>query len=84
MIHSLYIPAMRFKQDAVPGLMIHMHFTPDKVGEFFGLYGLAGKFSAVTGPVLYGVTVAALLPRLRKRTDSIASASSAVRLWVAS
>jgi UMF1 family MFS transporter len=36
----------------------------DKVGEFFGLYGLAGKFSAVTGPVLYGATVAILLPSL--------------------
>jgi UMF1 family MFS transporter len=35
---------------------------PDKVGEFFGLYGLAGKFSAVTGPVLYGATIALLLP----------------------
>ena len=34
---------------------------PDKIGEFFGLYGLAGKFSAVTGPVLYGVTVSTLL-----------------------
>ncbi len=34
---------------------------PDKVGEFFGLYGLAGKFSAVTGPVLYGAIVATLL-----------------------
>jgi cytochrome c oxidase subunit 2 len=33
-IHSFYIPAMRFKQDAVPGLMIHMHFTPDKVGDY--------------------------------------------------
>jgi UMF1 family MFS transporter len=33
----------------------------DKLGEFFGLYGLAGKFSAVTGPVLYGATVATLL-----------------------
>jgi len=39
---------------------------PDKVGEFFGLYGLAGKFSAVTGPVLYGATVALLLPSLEK------------------
>ena len=27
---------------------------PDKVGEFFGLYGLVGKFSAVIGPLLYG------------------------------
>ena len=34
---------------------------PDRIGEFFGLYGLAGKFSAVTGPVLYGVTVSTLL-----------------------
>jgi MFS-type transporter involved in bile tolerance (Atg22 family) len=34
---------------------------PDKIGEFFGLYGLAGKFSAVTGPVLYGVIVSSLL-----------------------
>lgn len=34
---------------------------PDKIGEFFGLYGLAGKFSAVTGPVLYGTIVSVLL-----------------------
>jgi len=34
---------------------------PDRVGEFFGLYGLAGKFSAVTGPVLYGAIVSTLL-----------------------
>ena len=33
-IHSLFIPSMRFKQDAVPGLMIHMHFTPTQVGEY--------------------------------------------------
>ena len=39
---------------------------PQKIGEFFGLYGLAGKFSAVTGPVLYGATVALLLPSLGK------------------
>jgi cytochrome c oxidase subunit 2 len=25
---------MRFKQDAVPGLMIHMHFTPTQTGEY--------------------------------------------------
>jgi len=34
---------------------------PDQVGEFFGLYGIAGKFSAVTGPILYGVIVSTLL-----------------------
>ena len=27
-IHSFFVPAMRFKQDAVPGIAIHMHFTP--------------------------------------------------------
>ena len=32
-----------------------------RLGEFFGLYGLAGKFSAVTGPVLYGTIVSVLL-----------------------
>jgi len=34
---------------------------PDQIGEFFGLYGIAGKFSAVTGPVLYGSIVSTLL-----------------------
>jgi len=33
-IHSFFIPNMRFKQDAVPGLAIHMHFTPTEVGEY--------------------------------------------------
>jgi MFS transporter, UMF1 family len=36
---------------------------PEQVGEFFGLYGIAGKFSAVTGPLLYGVIVSTLLDR---------------------
>ena len=33
-IHSFFVPAMRFKQDAVPGLAIHMHFTPTRTGDF--------------------------------------------------
>ena len=33
-IHSFFIPQMRFKQDAVPGLAIHMHFTPIQTGDF--------------------------------------------------
>jgi cytochrome c oxidase subunit II len=33
-IHSLFIPNMRFKQDAVPGLLIHMHFTPTQIGDY--------------------------------------------------
>jgi UMF1 family MFS transporter len=34
---------------------------PDQVGEFFGLYGIAGKFSAVTGPLLYNGILLTLL-----------------------
>jgi MFS transporter, UMF1 family len=29
---------------------------PDRVGEFYGLYGMVGRFSAVTGPLLWGFT----------------------------
>ncbi|HYP29505.1 MAG TPA: cytochrome c oxidase subunit II [Blastocatellia bacterium] len=33
-IHSLFIPHMRIKQDAVPGLAIRVHFTPTQVGRY--------------------------------------------------
>ena len=33
-IHSLFIPAMRFKQDTVPGMDIHSHFTPTQIGVY--------------------------------------------------
>ena len=33
-IHSFFVPALRFKQDAVPGLEIHMHFTPTEIGDY--------------------------------------------------
>lgn len=33
-IHSLFIPAMRFKQDTVPGMEIRSHFTPTQVGVY--------------------------------------------------
>lgn len=29
---------------------------PDRVGEFYGLYGMVGRFSAVTGPLIWGAT----------------------------
>ncbi len=37
---------------------------PERIGEMFGLYGLAGKFSAVIGPVVYGSIIYLLLPRV--------------------
>ena len=33
-IHSLFIPAMRFKQDTVPGMMIRTHLRPTQVGNY--------------------------------------------------
>ena len=33
-IHSVFIPAMRFKQDAVPGMAIHAYLRPLQTGTF--------------------------------------------------
>lgn len=33
-IHSLFIPAMRFKQDTVPGMEILSHFAPTQIGNY--------------------------------------------------
>jgi cytochrome c oxidase subunit II len=32
--HSFWVPPLRFKQDLVPGMAIHVHFTPTKVGAY--------------------------------------------------
>lgn len=36
---------------------------PDRVGEFYGLYGMVGRFSAITGPALWGMTTYLLVQR---------------------
>jgi cytochrome c oxidase subunit 2 len=33
-IHSFFVPALRFKQDTVPGLAIKVHFTAKEQGKF--------------------------------------------------
>lgn len=33
-IHGFAVPAMRIKQNAVPGQMIHLHFTPETPGSY--------------------------------------------------
>ena len=33
---------------------------PEKIGEFFGLYGMAGKAASIIGPMLWGGVVWAL------------------------
>jgi cytochrome c oxidase subunit 2 len=32
--HSFWVPQLRFKQDLVPGMAIHVHFTAIKVGKY--------------------------------------------------
>ena len=44
-------------------LMIRLS-PPDRVGEFFGLYGLVGKGSQVIGTLLYGVILFLFLDRI--------------------
>jgi UMF1 family MFS transporter len=31
---------------------------PDRIGEFYGLYGMVGRFSAISGPILWWIVVA--------------------------
>jgi cytochrome c oxidase subunit 2 len=33
-IHSFFVPALRFKQDSVPGMSIKVHFTANTVGKY--------------------------------------------------
>lgn len=33
-IHSFGVPAMRVKQDAIPGIMVPVWFTPTRIGEY--------------------------------------------------
>jgi cytochrome c oxidase subunit II len=33
-LHSFFVPGLRVKQDAVPGMGIPVHFTATKVGEY--------------------------------------------------
>jgi UMF1 family MFS transporter len=55
---------------------------PDQVGEMLGLYGLAGKFSAVIGPIAYGSIVGLLLGPLGKTAYQIAILSLLVLMVI--
>jgi MFS transporter, UMF1 family len=50
---------------------------PDRIGEFYGLYGMVGRFSAVSGPILWSVVTyfatRAGLPALTGQALAIAS-----------
>jgi UMF1 family MFS transporter len=34
---------------------------PDRVGEFYGLYGMVGRFSAITGPFIWALVAKATI-----------------------
>jgi UMF1 family MFS transporter len=66
----------------VDRLMLLRLTPPERVGEMFGLYGLAGKFSAVVGPIAYGIIVASLLDRMDRGAYQVAIGSLFVLLLV--
>ena len=53
-----------------------------QVGEMLGLYGLAGKFSAVIGPLVYGLIVGTLLDVLGHGAYQLAIGSLLVLLLI--
>lgn len=55
---------------------------PAQMGEMFGLYGLAGKLSAVIGPALFGVIVYLLQPQIGKGAYQIAILSLLVLMVI--
>ena len=66
----------------VDRLMLLRLTPPEQVGEMFGLYGLIGKFSAVVGPVLYGIIVSNLLDVLDRGAYQVAVGSLLILLLV--
>ncbi len=55
-------------------LMVRLS-PPERLGEFFGLYGLVGKGSQVVGQLLYGLIIFLILDALgRLPTSSRCSA----------
>ncbi len=62
-------------------LMVRLS-PPDRVGEFFGLYGLVGKGSQVVGQLLYGLIIFALLERAGNGAYQVAVLSLLVTMVV--
>ena len=62
-------------------LMVRLS-PPDKIGEFFGIYGLVGKGSQVVGQLLYGLILFALLDSLGNGAYQIAVSSLLVTMLI--
>lgn len=62
-------------------LMVRLS-PPDKLGEFFGLYGLVGKGSQVIGQLLYGALIFLLLDSLGNGAYQVAVLSLLVTMLI--
>lgn len=62
-------------------LMVRLS-PPDRLGEFFGLYGLVGKGSQVIGQLLYGATIFILLGPLGVGAYQVAVLSLLVTMFI--
>ena len=62
-------------------LMVRLS-PPDKIGEFFGIYGLVGKGSQVIGQALYGLILFLLLDSMGKGAYQVAVLSLLVTMLI--
>jgi UMF1 family MFS transporter len=66
-------------------LMVRLS-PPDKIGEFFGIYGLVGKGSQVVGQLLYGAIIFVLIDRVGNGAYEVAVlsllATMLIGLWL--
>ncbi len=62
-------------------LMVRLS-PPDKIGEFFGIYGLVGKGSQVVGQLLYGAIIFLLLDTLGNGAYQVAVLSLLVTMLI--
>jgi UMF1 family MFS transporter len=62
-------------------LMVRLS-PPDKLGEFFGIYGLVGKGSQVVGIILYGALIFLLLDTLGNGAYQVAVLSLLVTMLI--
>jgi cytochrome c oxidase subunit II len=77
-IHGFFVPGMRLKENAVPGLVLHIHFTPIAVGTYPILCSqVCGSGHARMQAELRVVSPAAYQDWLRARQEQHAREESA-------
>jgi UMF1 family MFS transporter len=62
-------------------LMVRLS-PPDKIGEFFGIYGLVGKGSQVVGQILYGAIIFLLIDTIGNGAYQVAVLSLLVTMLI--